>query len=295
MGLMREAVAFLAAARSAGADFDRTLTIGRHWMVASPSGLRRGLREAGHPISYKAAEQLLWEGQGYSEPVLRHLGARVLESVDASDYEGATIVHDLNQPLPDELRGRYSMVIDSGALEHVFDFPAAIKSCMEAVAVGGHLVLITVTNNFSGHGFYQFSPELLFRVLGERNGFEVRCMLVRAWRPFARWYRVADPAQVGHRVEPSPRGRSEVLMYVFARRVEDREIFADIPQQSDYVPQWETVTEVPVYHRPHGVVPWLRGRIPSQLGEARAYLKHHLRSPARPDDFRPVSLSEPWH
>lgn len=292
MALIRDSAAFLAAAKRSGADFDRTLTIGRQGLVASPAGLRRGLREAGLDISYSRAEAVLREGQGYCEPLLHHLGARVADSLDASEFEGATIVHDLNRPLPDELRGRYSMVIDCGTLEHVFTFPRAIRTCMEAVAVGGHLAMITPTNNFSGHGFYQFSPELFFRVLSEANGFEMRFLLVRPWRPFARWLRAADPAQAGHRVEPDRRGRSALGIYLLARRVEEREIFAETPQQSDYVTQWQADAGIPVYHRPRGLVPWLRGRVPSHLGETRDYLRRNVLARRDPGDFQPVSLRE---
>ena len=58
------------------------------------------------------------------------------------------------------------MVIDGGLLEHVFDFPTAIRNCMRMVRQGGHLILNLPVNNFPGHGFYRFSPELVFRVPG---------------------------------------------------------------------------------------------------------------------------------
>jgi hypothetical protein len=33
------------------------------------------------------------------------LGSTSITSIDYSDYEGATITHDLNRPIPDQLRG----------------------------------------------------------------------------------------------------------------------------------------------------------------------------------------------
>ena len=49
---------------------------------------------------------------------------------------------------------------------------------MKMVKTGGHLMLFTPANNYFGHGFYQFSPELFYRVLSKENGFEVRRMVV---------------------------------------------------------------------------------------------------------------------
>ena len=92
-------------------------------------------------------------------------------SIDASAYENATMVHDMNLPVGDELKQKFSVVIDGGTLEHVFNFPTAIRNCMEMLKVGGHFFAHTMANNFMGHGFYQFSPELFYRVFSPENGF----------------------------------------------------------------------------------------------------------------------------
>jgi hypothetical protein len=83
-------------------------------------------------------------------------------TLDNSAYEGAAIVIDLNAPLPDALKNRFTAVIDGGCLEHIFNFPQAIKNSMEMLSIGGHFLGITPANNFCGHGFYQFSPGALF-------------------------------------------------------------------------------------------------------------------------------------
>ena len=106
----------------------------------------------------------------------------------------------------------------SGTLEHIFNFPQSIKNCMEMVRVGGHFVGITVANNLMGHGFYQFSPELYYRVLSAENGFQIEAMWLAETPKGAQWYRVADPQSVGYRVELT-NSRSTYLIVV-ARRVE---------------------------------------------------------------------------
>ncbi|MDP6582770.1 MAG: hypothetical protein QF681_19120 [Vicinamibacterales bacterium] len=142
---------------------------------------------------------------GFGETFLRLLGATQTESIDASSYEGASQILDLNQPLPPELEGSFTAVIDAGSLEHVFDVQTALRSCM--VAPDGHFLSITAANNMMGHGFYQFSPELFYRVFSEANGFTVERMLMTG-KSSTRWYEVADPKTLmsrGGRVQRLPR------------------------------------------------------------------------------------------
>ena len=198
MGMDAKAVQFLLAARVRGVSFDRTATIGRQQLVVTPSWLRRRLRRSGFDVDRRDAERLLSESGGFAESLLRLLGAREVVSVDASDYEGASRTVDLNQPLPADLEEAFTAVVDLGSLEHVFDFPAAVRNCMRMVAVGGHFLSVTPANNWAGHGFYQFNPELFHRVLAPRNGFRVERMLITE-RSSARWYEVRDPADAGVR------------------------------------------------------------------------------------------------
>ena len=42
------------------------------------------------------------------------------------------------------------------------------------LTVGGSIFVNTPANNMMGHGFYQFSPELMYRIFAEANGFDPR-------------------------------------------------------------------------------------------------------------------------
>jgi hypothetical protein len=236
VGVSRRQIAFLGASRRVGVSYDRTLTIGRQHLWADDAMVMSSIAEAGGSVDQRTARAIVADGKGFAEPFFRYLGASTVDSLDVSDYEGCTIVHDLNDPLPDELVARYSSVVDIGTLEHIFDFPQAMKNCLDAVAVGGHYVCITPANNLFGHGFYQFSPELFYRILSPSNGFVVECMLLRADRRLARWYSIMDPAVVGDRVTLA--GASPAYLYVVGRRLEQRQLFDVHPQQSDYTVNW---------------------------------------------------------
>ena len=236
MALNRDSIAFLVAAREAGVSFENTLMLGRQFMLPDERALTLGFADAGQRLEPGEAHRIFEADDGWSEPLFRHLGAKRIDSVDASSYEGATIVHDLNTPLPDELRGRYSAVVDGGTLEHVFNFPIALRSALEAVSVGGHYLACTPANNHFGHGFYQLSPELYYRVLTVENGYRVRCMLMSGYHSGARWFQVADPAVTGHRTLAF--STYPVVLYVLGVRVGEEKVLGSFPQQSDYVVRW---------------------------------------------------------
>src|SRR5215472_7256720 len=156
MGIDAPVLWFLLDSKRDGVSFDSVLMVGRqrYWQFETLE-VAAALRSAGIAVD---GNPVLATPAGYAEPLLRALGAGRIESIDYSDYEGATIVHDLNRPVPSALRGAFSCVLDAGTIEHVFNFPQVIKNCMQMVAPGGSFLTVTTANNFMGHGFYQFSP-----------------------------------------------------------------------------------------------------------------------------------------
>ena len=108
---------------------------------------------------------------------------------------------------------------------------------MEMVKVGGRLFVDSPANNWFGHGFYQFSPELFYSALAEENGYEVVEMIVHPTGPHSRWYKVADPRVVRSRVELISYTLIHLLTH--ARRTRSGEVFKQMPQQSDYTVAWQ--------------------------------------------------------
>jgi hypothetical protein len=254
MGIDRYFAEFLGCAFKGGVDFSRTATLGRLNLFVDQRSLGAVLRDNCGPVSDDDVRTVRTGSGGYSEGFLRRLGANAITSIDASAYEGASLVHDMNEPIGDALKRKFSVVIDGGTLEHVFNFPVAIRNCMQMLEVGGHFFSHTMANNFMGHGFYQFSPELFYRVFAPENGFRVRRVVVfeqRVGRP--RWYEAADPNTISERVELI-NGRPTYL-FVHAERVADVPMFAAAPQQADYTAHW-TRNEAPRYG-----AQGLRGRI----------------------------------
>jgi hypothetical protein len=164
------------------------------------------------------------------------MGFGAVDSIDCSDYEGCSLVHDMNQPIPREWHERDDVVLDAGTLEHVFHFPNAIANAAHLVREGGCLVSLTTSNNFNGHGFYQFSPELFFRLFGPERGFRVELMALAQAIGRPRRYRVEDPKEIGCRITFG--GSGPLLLLMIARRTKVVPQADFVPFQSDYETTW---------------------------------------------------------
>jgi SAM-dependent methyltransferase len=222
----------LAHAQDLGVRFDRTLAIGRQALFIEDFELEQHRRARGlAPL----IEPAIGPGSPrYFEPlVTQWLGATVADSVDASAYEGARLIHDMNLPWPAKSaeRGRYDAVLDFGCLEHVFNFPVAWRNCIDLCRVGGHVFHALPANNLSGHGFYQFSPELFFNLYRPENGFELRGLYFAMKADARHWWKVANPLDVKRRVNLL--NSHEVYMLVIARKLREPGPLP-APQQSDY-------------------------------------------------------------
>jgi hypothetical protein len=235
MGLDPNSVKFLLYSKFLGADFSTTAMMGRQGLHLSPASLSECLGCFNCAIDDATLARVFRNHDGYAEGLLQHLGAVRVDSFDYSPHERPTHLHDMNQPIRDEFKGRYTSLIDGGSLEHVFNFLIAIKNCMEMIAVGGHFLSITPVNNFFGHGFYQFSAEAYFRVFSRPNGFETRAAVLFE-DVGTRWYRIQDPELLGRRV--TLMNYRPTSMAVLAQKVAEHPVFALMPQQSDYVRTW---------------------------------------------------------
>jgi SAM-dependent methyltransferase len=145
----------------------------------------------------------------------------------------------MNYPIDPSYHEKFDVVIDGGSLEHVFNFPVAVANCMRMVKKGGSLFILTMANNHTGHGFYQFSPELFFRIFQMENGFTIRNVILEQHpfpggelSPRTKCFSVADPAVVKSRVGLV--SNSPVMVMVHAIRTEITPVFANYPIQSDY-------------------------------------------------------------
>lgn len=186
----------------------------------------------------------------YCEWVLRALGAGAVASLDISDYEGATHVGDLGAPMT--LPRTYDTVIDAGSLEHVFDVAAAFRNLISFTAVGGRIVHVLPVNNLSGHGFWQFSSDLIYALYSDQNGFAETRVYYASSINQSEW-RLVPPPQAGTRTELV--SLEPVILLSVATK--QREVAALRVVQPFYDQAWSEGAEVLVSH-PSSHSSWLR-------------------------------------
>jgi hypothetical protein len=218
MGITANDVKFLLFCKENDVNFENVVTIGRLNCFFESKKANIEWMEFAEPLFYN------------------FLGAKSVESVDYNDYEKASIIHNMNEPITENLKEKSSVVIDGGTLEHVFNYPTAIKNCMEMVKIGGHIILITPANNWFGHGFYQLQPELFFPLLSEQNGFTKTQILIQD--DFGQWYKIRNPKEIKRRISISCAKNSETSIWVVSQKI------ATIPEkltvlQYDYVNSWQ--------------------------------------------------------
>lgn len=223
MGIDIYSAKFLRSEVKQGLNLGRMLTLG-HQAVYMDRAVYRALI-----VSLGISPQEMV----FADDFFRGLGTKSMDVLDASNYEGANVLHNLSEPATPDLIEKYDCVFDGGTLEHVFNFPVALKNCLEMVKVGGHFISITPANAQCGHGFYQFSPELFYNALSAQNGFSVKRLLFEYHN---RWYSIKNPTEIKERVELFTDEPTQ--LYILAMRVEKKVIFANWPQQSDYNLAW---------------------------------------------------------
>jgi SAM-dependent methyltransferase len=155
---------------------DSNITFASLWQAASDKGIslqRTRPRLSPNPGQYPG-------GCLHSACVLESLGFDVVRAMDASDFEGAEILLDLNQAeTPKELVGVADVILEGGTLEHVFHSPHAMRHLTRMVKPGGRIIHTSPASNFIDHGFYSFSPTFFFDYYAE-NGFRIERLEV--WR-----------------------------------------------------------------------------------------------------------------
>lgn len=97
------------------------------------------------------------------EMLFKLLGYKEYLSLDISDYEGADIIHNLNDSDLDEKHfNRTDFIYDAGTLEHVFNLPNALQVIYKLLRPGGIVCHHNPSNGYLDHGFYQICPTFYY-------------------------------------------------------------------------------------------------------------------------------------
>ena len=230
MGIDAATLGALTLAKHDGVDFTRVVTLGRQGVHMRQDEIGHFLKRIGRAdLAARLGDKPL---APFCEDLLARLfGAGDVQSIDFSAYEQATIIHDMNKPLAPAQT--FSLVADIGSLEHIFNVPVALDNIAALCAEGGHILHVLPGSNYSGHGFYQFSPELFFNAYSAARGFSnLRVFMVTMGKPTL-WWAVKAPQDLKGRVNLSSWDQCYVIALV--KKGAPPPSLAENPlQQSDY-------------------------------------------------------------
>jgi len=211
--------------------------LGRHRMQVREKFmpvLDKVLAENGFSLTYAD----LCQADGYAETFFKALGWPRVDAMDLSDFEGAEVLHDLNAPLPDALKGQYGLVYDGGTTEHVFDVATCMRNIDELLAEGGILSACSPGNGWFSHGFYQFGPELVYGYWKHGCLYDVLTCSMLPQRPKHKEMPLPDPAELGHRIRMKGKvPDAPVYLYYEVQKTERSRPYQAV-LQTDYVRKW---------------------------------------------------------
>jgi hypothetical protein len=165
------------------------------------------------------------------------LGFQEVLSCDVTEHEGADIILDLNRQVPEELRGRFDVVMDIGTSEHVFHVPQVLANLHQMVAPNGRIIHWVPASNQVDHGLYSFSPTLFYDYY-RANHYEIEgAYLVEGldWGGVLSVY-IYSPGPINHCVDCFEPFSKVALLFILRKTTDSTSHI--IPMQGSYVTEW---------------------------------------------------------
>ena len=185
----------------------------------------------------------LIDSDGFCNSLFDFLGFDTTDYMDISEYEGANVIHDLNTDVPTYLHSKYDLVIDGGTIEHIFNVPVTFENVNNMLDIGGYFLAFNPSNNWVGHSFYQFGPELVWSYGRSVQEYEVIDCKINAMRDWI-------SKDASHIESPEARGIQRdnelrrltigdgIKLLIYFVRKQSVKATAISPQQSDYQHTW---------------------------------------------------------
>ena len=189
MGMSRGGIKLMMREGKRERYFGRVLTVGRQDIFATADNVEQWAREMDYVLAsgwkknfYPKEETKKGRKNITDGALFSALGFDELESMDYSNFEGCTIVHDLNKDIPVRYHYRYDLIFDGGTSEHIFDLPKVLENYNKMLKPGGRIIHVAPSSNHVDHGFYMFSPTL-FSDYYSSNNWNIRDSLFFQYSP----------------------------------------------------------------------------------------------------------------
>ena len=192
MAIPRGIAALLEEEHKARPFSGRLLQLGRQEIYFTAADLKRQLKKYSCNPTYESDSISSQDRPLSDREFFGAHGFAVVESLDASDFARADIVHELNlDSLPAKWHKQYDCVFDRGTMEQVFHIPNVLKSIF-------YLLKRKMAGSSTTIRIQRRRPWILFDLSLSTLGV-LRCERIRSWcLPPARLRRktAADPSDV---------------------------------------------------------------------------------------------------
>jgi hypothetical protein len=178
-------------------NLGKTLTIGRQGIHIPPKLLKQLFDLDKSTLNEIYDSDIKVNDSYFCENLLKFLGATSVDSIDASEYEGANIIFNLNNEY--DKKNDYETLIDFGSSEHIYNVAQVFKNYSQLVKDGGNLIHYLPSNNQCGHGFYQFSPEFFYSLYSTENGYRDTEIFMVEIPNHKQWFKISSPPK-GERI-----------------------------------------------------------------------------------------------
>ena len=182
MGLLPSSIKFLIRFHQKYAFEGPVLTLGNQEIWATYDDLKKYFQEM--KADYIDASEIKFHHSGLfrKDPTLAKISEKFVHAkvffemlgiseyydVDKYDTDDTIYKFDLNFPVPARLHEKFSLIIDGGTAEHIFDIRQVMENILVMLKPGGCVVHISSYN--MDHGFYAISPCFYFDFY-KVNGF----------------------------------------------------------------------------------------------------------------------------
>jgi hypothetical protein len=244
MGIARGAYRLLLEEKKRGVLKGETiLQLGRQSILFGEEALHKYAKQ--HGVALSTVEPQLsfdphYRQLGFVDDItlFKSLGFKNVHSLDYSNFEGADILWDLNQPIPEKYWGQFNVIYDGGTAEHVFHFPQLLNNIHLLLKEGGIIIHASPSNNHVDHGFYMYSPQIysdyysanLYSILTSQI-IEYSANPKRSWSIYS--YR---PGMLQH-LSYGNFGKRMLLIHLVAQKT-SQSTSGIPPQQGGYLQAW---------------------------------------------------------
>lgn len=160
------------------------------------------------------------------------LGVHEIYSIDVTDYEGADLIHDLNNPVDPSLHEKFDFIIDGGTFDHLLDLRISFENVCNLLKKDGRVIQWNAASNFTGLAYLSLGPDLFYDFYVFNNFKDCKVYIAEADSPgqLLDWDFYYFSSPISYQKFNSPRNQMVIVI------AEKKESFKKItyPVQSQY-------------------------------------------------------------